>query len=328
MLKSNKLLLFGFLGAFAMLSACGDDEHEHECGDGICDSHETAASCAADCMMAPPVCNSNGTCDDGENFANCAADCNNLCTGMADLAFREGPVGTGADVGAWADTDCAGKAQNDACVGAGMVGAGLSCAAGTDSMTCAALPAGCTWGGDTIGCIATTAATCAGIGAMGGQAGCEMAGCVYVGMSCLPAQAEANCTAGSAVLKASKDFECSWNSTANVCWYPKTGADVASGAASDCGLSCLSNADPVACTLSCMLGADKLGPTALTGGCVSCYAAVLDCTLANCVVKCGEISSACDNMCSEACFTALTGCGSCRTDAGCDAVFNSCSEGT
>jgi len=308
-----------------LFSGCGSDEEKSDatCGDGTCDVSETTASCAADCPAAAQVCNSDGTCDADENFGNCPADCNTLCAGADDVAYSTGLSGDGS----WADTDCAGTAQNNACVGAGMVGAGLACAAGTSSAACGAIGA-CTWGGDTVGCIATSAATCAGAFAMGGDAACMAAGCMISNGGCLPMQAEANCTAGSAILSASQNFECTWNSDVNLCWYPKTGSEVASGAASDCGLACLSNADPVTCTLECMLGADKLGPDALTTGCMTCYAAVLDCTLNNCVLPCSAISAKCDNQCSDECFTALTECGSCRTDKGCDAVFNACASGS
>jgi hypothetical protein len=43
------------------------------CGNGLCESGESAASCATDCHSGP-VCG-NGTCEVGESAASCAADC-------------------------------------------------------------------------------------------------------------------------------------------------------------------------------------------------------------------------------------------------------------
>ena len=45
------------------------------CGNGRCETGETAASCAADCAVAAaPVCG-NGRCEAGESTASCAGDC-------------------------------------------------------------------------------------------------------------------------------------------------------------------------------------------------------------------------------------------------------------
>jgi hypothetical protein len=70
------------------------------CGDGVCQSPETAATCAADCSLCGNgVCNSgeqatcptdcavcgNGVCESSESNANCANDCpicgDGVCTG-------------------------------------------------------------------------------------------------------------------------------------------------------------------------------------------------------------------------------------------------------
>ena len=319
-----------FLGALAFTMGCSEDE---VCGDGTCDAGETATSCSADCSddttttTTTTTCNNDGTCDEGETFANCSADCNTLCTGTSDAAFRDGLAGDGS----WADTDCAGLAQNTACVGGGVAGAGVACAAGTDETTCGAIT-GCVWAdadadGTNDTCLDLEVATCAGAGA-GGQTACEAASCVWSGTLCLPAQSEANCTAASAVFDASQGFECVWSETASMCWLPKTGSDIASGAASACGLGCISAADPVTCTIECMVGEDYLGTDSLSTDCLGCYSAVLGCTLENCLTECAALSTACDATCSDTCITALAGCGTCRTTNGCDDIFNLCADGT
>jgi hypothetical protein len=312
-MKLSQFILCAVGGfALALFTACGGTD-----SDGTDTGSGTGTA---------QICDNDGTCDAGETFANCSADCNGNCLGTSDAAFRTGLE----DTGTWAEADCAGIAQNTACVGAGAVGSGLACSAGTEQTCDALLGTLCSWIDATIGCIATTAATCAGALVAEGKTGCEAASCVYTAgttPSCLPAQSEVNCSAGSAVLLTAQNFECQWNTTASMCWYPKTGADKASGAASACGLGCLADLDdPVACTVACMQGDTQLGTDALGADCLDCYAAVLGCTLENCLAECSE-TAACDNTCSESCMTSLTNCGTCRTTAGCDDLFSLCTSG-
>ena len=348
----------------AVFFSCGDDDDSSKCGDGTCDSGETATSCAADCTTAPvEACNNNQTCEEGENYGNCPGDCNALCSGDADSGFLGGLAGDGS----WGEADCGGNAQLTACNGAGAVGAALACGQlGATAEACAALPLGCTWAGDDTGCIATAAATCAGAALAGGdnaQAACEAANCVWVGGAtpCMPAQSAENCAAGTAILSraeqravctaaTTKDActgldaaaSCAWvefNNTCvytdtsfecefadGVCGYSKTGGDIASGAASTCGLGCLAATDQLACTLACMQEEEQLGTDSLSGGCITCYAAVLQCTLDNCLAPCAA-TAGCDNQCSDQCMADLAACGSCRTEKGCDAVFDCCASG-
>ena len=74
------------VAAFA-LAACPspgpDDSHDPSgpdagtpvgCGDKICQSNETAATCPLDCQAPGPVCG-NHQCEAGETSTTCPADC-------------------------------------------------------------------------------------------------------------------------------------------------------------------------------------------------------------------------------------------------------------
>lgn len=292
------------LGCVALIVGCGDDTDEKK--------DETPAT-------TPAVCTTNGICDAGENFGNCPADCNALCTGAADAAYSVGVVGDGA----WGETECSGKLAAAGCQGAGLVGAGVACAGGTDATVCGAI-AGCAWTGDVTGCLAATAAACGAH--IADPTACAGASCFHTGTACVPPPSAGNCTAGGAVLLASNGVTCTWNDTTKSCGSPRTGADAASSAATTCGTKCLVDADPVACSVACMKGADQLG-SSLTDGCLTCYAAVLGCTLENCLTECAAISTKCDKTCSADCTTTLVACGACRTTAECDDVFSLCAAG-
>ncbi len=305
-MKNLKRMMFPLvLGCVGLIVGCGDDTDDKD-------------EAPADTTPAA-VCNNDGTCDTGENFGNCSADCNGLCTGTADAAYSVGVVGDGA----WGEAECSGKLATAGCQGAGLVGAGVACAGGADATTCAAIT-GCTWTGDTTGCLASTAAAC---GAHAADANaCGAASCLWTGTQCVPPPSEDNCTAGGAIILANNGVTCTWDAASSSCGSPKTGADAASSAATSCGTGCLVDADPVACSVACMKGEDHLGAS-LTDGCLTCYAAVLGCTLSNCLTECAAISTQCDATCSADCNTALVGCGACRTTAGCDDVFSLCARG-
>ena len=58
------------------------------CGDGKCDTGETAASCPKDCgTTTPPVCG-DGKCDAGETAANCPKDCGSTGTPTLDQCIQ------------------------------------------------------------------------------------------------------------------------------------------------------------------------------------------------------------------------------------------------
>lgn len=77
--------------------------------------------------------------------------------------------------------------------------------------------------------------------------------------------------------------------------------------ATDCGLACLSDADPVACATPCVV--EKTG---LTNDCAGCYAGMINCTIANCIAQCAL------DPASETCKQ-------CQTEAGCYSGFYACS---
>jgi hypothetical protein len=54
-----------------------------------------------------------------------------------------------------------------------------------------------------------------------------------------------------------------------------------SAAAKTCGMGCLGDADPVACSTPCVV--EKTG---ITSACAGCYAAMINCTIKNCVAEC------------------------------------------
>ena len=87
------------------------------CGNKVCDSGETATSCAADCA---PVCNNNGSCDSGETTANCWADCSGITN-----SCNNNRVCDAGETTASCPSDCTGGA-NTACNGNGICDYGES----------------------------------------------------------------------------------------------------------------------------------------------------------------------------------------------------------
>lgn len=102
---------------------------ESSCGNAICEAHETAANCAADCEICDngidddgdsyidcadtecgessacevdTVCNENGICETGETYAGCSSDCES-CSDGVDNADLDSYVDC-------ADAECSGAA--------------------------------------------------------------------------------------------------------------------------------------------------------------------------------------------------------------------------
>lgn len=88
----------------------------------------------------------------------------------------------------------------------------------------------------------------------------------------------------------------------------KTGRDLASDAASECGLGCLNAPDPKQCAIDCMLN-DK-GIT-LSDPCAGCYGQIVLCTIQECAAQCIADSSA--PVCTD-----------CQDDKGCTPAFYEC----
>jgi len=83
--------------------------------------------------------------------------------------------------------------------------------------------------------------------------------------------------------------------------------DAISAAAKTCGMGCLGDADPVACSTPCVV--DKTG---ISSACAGCYAAMINCTIKNCVAECVADPSA--PVCLE-----------CQETKGCFKGFYDCS---
>jgi hypothetical protein len=77
--------------------------------------------------------------------------------------------------------------------------------------------------------------------------------------------------------------------------------------ASTCGLGCMGDTDPVACSTPCVVTA-----TGVTEGCAGCYAGMISCTIVGCIAECMADTQA-------------QGCIDCQVDKGCFQGFYDCS---
>lgn len=177
--------------AFLLVAACassGDEGKQQpapdaaidRCGDGICAASEIGA-CSADCGSQPMAVCGNGTCESGETAAACPADCSagacgdGTCNGAETMATCPGDCSGSAVCG---DGTCNGAETMATCPGdcsatSAMCGNAV-CDAGESSLTC---PSDC------------TASTCPG----GDDVGCFF--CWFDPTQCIPPQTEALCGA-------------------------------------------------------------------------------------------------------------------------------------
>jgi hypothetical protein len=88
----------------------------------------------------------------------------------------------------------------------------------------------------------------------------------------------------------------------------KTGRDLASNAASKCGLGCLNSQDPKACAVTCMKDDEGVE---LSDPCAGCYGDIVLCTIKNCASKCIADSAA--KVCTD-----------CQAEKGCTSAFYAC----
>lgn len=91
----------------------GGSNQNAVCGNGVCETGETATSCSQDCGGSSPVCG-NGTCETGEDATSCPADC--------------GGGGSGA-------LNCS---DPNTIIGCGLCSAAMICTAPYDAASCAA----------------------------------------------------------------------------------------------------------------------------------------------------------------------------------------------
>jgi hypothetical protein len=123
------------------------------CGDGFCNTGETAVNCPADCGTAP-VCNNNGTCDAGETKANCPADCNTV----APKCNNDGTCDAG-ETTANCPGDCpAGGTDPTACLQSKCAAEYQACGTDQACVTLASCVGKCSSGSDTA-CINPCAQT-------------------------------------------------------------------------------------------------------------------------------------------------------------------------
>ncbi len=76
----------------ALQAGCLGGTTTNKCGNGVCDTGETASSCPADCKPAT-VCG-NGKCETGETAANCAVDCGVPVSGCGNGVCDNGETPT------------------------------------------------------------------------------------------------------------------------------------------------------------------------------------------------------------------------------------------
>lgn len=114
------------------------------CGNGACESGESASSCASDCGGGGPVCG-NGACEAGESAGNCPGDCG------GGVVCGNGACEAGENVGN-CPVDC----------GGGVVCGNGACEAGESASSC---PADCGGGvvcGNHVCEVGESTTTCPG----------------------------------------------------------------------------------------------------------------------------------------------------------------------
>jgi hypothetical protein len=87
---------------------------------------------------------------------------------------------------------------------------------------------------------------------------------------------------------------------------PKVESGEARTTAQTCGVGCLQDTDPGACTVQCIVDGD------LSMGCAVCYATLAGCARENCLNECGSNAASAE-------------CNQCQIDSGCRAGFDACS---
>ena len=285
----------GFCNTGETAASCPADCATNNCGNGTCDAGETKASCPADCGTTTNKCR-NGTCDAGETAKSCPADCGGTTTSCGDGTCDPGETtancpadcpAAGTDPTACLQANCA--TEYNAC------GTDQKC---VDLLTCLNK---CTSASDTA-CINACAST-AGQGAVTeytNLGNCGTTNNCFAGGGTTPTCGDGTCGAGET--KANCPADCGTTTATNVC---DAGCDSANavGATAQCycdnqcnqyGDCCSADGTAKAktCAGSTCASCNGGGPTAPVCGNGKCEAGE---TTASCPKDCPAVTPVCGN---------------------------------
>jgi MYXO-CTERM domain-containing protein len=115
------------------------------CGNGTCETGETALGCPSDCSGGGPVCG-NGTCENGETSGSCPSDCGSCTPNCGGKVCGDngcgGSCGVCSGVGMYCSFDGICKNKDGSCTPActgkvcGADGCGGSCGSCSNGQTC------------------------------------------------------------------------------------------------------------------------------------------------------------------------------------------------
>ena len=299
MIDMKRLLTVGLLGASLALAGCGDDE-ETDDGGGETDTGMT------DTGMGDTGGEDTGGEDTGGEDTG-GEDTGGEDTGGEDTGGEDtGGEDTGADVGA--DAADAAMPMGDLCINDADLALLLEVDATGEAQDCGL---GCLGDADPGACSATCVAEATGLsadcaGCYADTVVCSIENCLA---QCATDPSSEACTTCQAENCLDDFYFCTGDVEANLpvvdaCINDADlvilGGDTnVTGEAQDCGLACLGDADPGACSATCVEDA-----TGLTTDCAGCYAGTVVCSIENCLAQCATdpTSEACATCQAENCL--------------------------